>query len=198
MHGLICKMLEEFVRVQHGGEIWERICRRAGVPDSRFEALRSYDDEMMERAFLVAFEELGRSHAVVLEDMGHWLCTHPPLERVRRLIRFSGTSFVDLVYSLDEINDRTRIALPGLRLPRFRVTEVVPNDFCIRSSWHLAGGSSVLTGILRAMADDYGALAVIEPGDRTHVDDVWHEILSVRIFDQSHQEPREFTLGEVS
>lgn len=197
MHGLICKALEEFVRDQHGADTWERICRRANLPLTRFEALRSYDDTMMEGVFVVAFDELGRSTNIVLEDIGHWLCTHPPLERVRRLIRFSGNSFVDLVYSLDEIHDRARIALPGLGLPKVRVTEHGANDFRIRCSWHVSGGSSVFTGILRAMADDYGALALIDIGERTQVDGIWHEMLSVRIFDQSHQAPREFNLGEV-
>lgn len=198
MHGLICKSLEEFVRDQHGDEVWQRIVQVSGLPVNRFEALRSYDDELMQSVFMSTFQELGRANTLVLEDIGHWICTHPPLEPVRRLIRFSGTSFVDLIYSLDEIHDRARIALPGLGLPKFYVTERGPNDFRVRSAWHLEGGGAVLTGILRAMADDYGALALIEIGARQQIGETWEETLSVNIFDQAHQAPREFTLGDVS
>ena len=195
MHGLICKSLESFVRDRHGDRIWQDIVRRSVSPVDRFESLRRYDDEMMERVFSTTFQALNRSNAAVLEDVGHWICTHPPLEPVRRLIRFSGTSFVDLIYSLDEIHDRARIALPGLGLPKFFPSEMAPNDFLIRSSWHFEGGGAVLTGMLRAMADDYGALAIIESQDRLKEGQIWEESLSVQIFDQSHQAPREFTLG---
>lgn len=198
MHGLICKSLEEFVRDQHGDEVWQQIVQVSGLPVNRFEALRSYDDDLMQSVFISTFQELGRANTLVLEDIGHWICTHPPLEPVRRLIRFSGTSFVDLIYSLDEIHDRARIALPGLGLPKFYVMEHGPNDFRIRSAWHLEGGGAVLTGILRAMADDYGALALIEIGARQQIGETWEETLSVNIFDQAHQAPREFTLGDVS
>lgn len=198
MHGLICKSLEAFVRDQHGDGTWQRIVEVSGLAADRFEALRTYDDEMMEQVFVTTFKELGRFNTVVLEDIGHWICTHPPLEAVRRLIRFSGTSFVDLIYSLDEIHDRARIALPGLGLPRYFVAEPAPNVFRIRSSWHLEGGGAVLTGILRAMADDYGALALIEMGERIELEGIWNETVSIDIFDQAHQEPREFTLGDVS
>ncbi|SDZ14490.1 Haem-NO-binding [Jannaschia faecimaris] len=198
MHGLICKSLEAFVRDQHGEDTWHRIVQASDLPYPRFEALRSYDDDLMTRVFDMASRELGRSFAAPLEDIGHWICTHPPLEAVRRLIRFSGTCFVDLIYALDEVHDRARIALPGLGLPKFTVTELAPNDFFIISVWHLRGGGAFLTGVLRAMADDYGALALIDAGDRRKVDGKWHETLTVRIFDQAHHKPREFMLSDIS
>ena len=196
MHGLICKALEGFVRNQHGAETWKRIALRSGLRFTEFEALRSYDDAQMEGVFLTAFQELERSNTALLEDVGHWICTHPPLEPVRRLIRFSGTSFVDLIYSLEDLHDRARIALPGLNLPKYALSELAPNTFEVLSTWHLEGSGAVLTGILRAMADDYGALAIIERGHRECVDGRWREPVTVSIFDQAHQEPREFTLGQ--
>ncbi|CTQ50319.1 heme NO-binding domain-containing protein [Jannaschia donghaensis] len=196
MHGLICKSLEEFVRDQHGEAVWRQICLRSRAPSGGFEGLRSYDDALMEVVFATAFDELGQSRSGLLEDIGHWICTHPPLEPVRRLIRFSGTSFVDLIYSLEDIHDRARIALPGLGLPKFSMTEPTANTFRICSVWHMEGGGAVLTGILRAMADDYGALALIEPGQSDRKNGKWHEFVGVTIFDQAHQEPREFTLGQ--
>lgn len=195
MHGLICKSLEVFIRDQHGADVWDRIVAASGAPVTRFESLRRYDDEMMRDVFVQVFKALNTTNTAVWEDLGHWLCVHPPLEPVRRLIRFSGTGFVDLLYSVGDFHDRTRIALPGLDVPRFRIEEPRPNEFEIHSAWHLEGSSAVLTGVLRAMADDYGALAVIDARGRRREDEIWHEMLSVRVFDATFQEPREFALG---
>lgn len=195
MHGLICKSLEAFVRDQHGDETWEGVAAASGLSASRFEALCSYDDSVMREVFLQVFKVLKCDNSALLEDVGHWLCVHPPLEPVRRLIRFSGTGFVDLLYSVGEFHDRTRIALPGLALPRLRIEEPRPCEFELHSIWHLEGGAAVLTGVLRAMADDYGALAVIEARDRRQDGALWHETLSVRVFDAAFQEPRAFALG---
>lgn len=198
MHGLICKSLEAFVRDQHGDDVWDRVIVASGSPVACFEALRTYDDEIMREVFIQVFKAVGSTNTAVFEDVGHWLCVHPPLEPVRRLIRFSGTCFVDLLYSVGDLHDRTRLALPGLELPRFRIEEPRPNEFEVHSIWYLEGSSAVLTGVLRAMADDYGALALIEAQDRVLQDGLWHEMLSVRVFDASFQEPREFALGGAS
>lgn len=195
MHGLICKSLEVFIRDQHGDNVWDRVVAASGAPVTRFESLRRYDDEMMQEVFVQVFKALNTTNTAVWEDLGHWLCVHPPLEPVRRLIRFSGTGFVDLLYSVGDFHDRTRIALPGLDVPRFRIEEPRPNEFEIHSTWHLEGSSAFLTGVLRAMADDYGALALIDAQGRRRENGLWLETLSVRVFDATFQEPREFALG---
>ncbi len=198
MHGLVCKSLEEFVRSRHGDDTWLRIVQASALHVSRFEILSSYDDLLMRDVFLAAFRELGLTNTALLEDIGHWICTHPPLEAARRLIRFSGTNFVDLVYSLDEMHERARIALPGLEMPRVQLTQTSSEDFDIRSIWHLEGSGAVLTGLLRAMSDDYGVLVLIDPGERSFDGTLWQEKLTMRIFDPTHQAPREFTLGDVA
>ena len=194
MLGLICKSIEGFVRDKHGDESWARICAAAELPFERFDVMRRYDLAILPRLSMATMAELERPHFAILEDIGHWICTHPPLEPVRRLIRFSGTDFVDLLYALDEIDDRMRIAWPGLQMVEFRTTQHGPGDFTIACHSSFPGAAACLTGMLRAMADDYGTLAIIEP-DRS---DKSMQQVSVRVFDQTFQTPREFNLGSVA
>lgn len=195
MHGLICKSLEGFVIDRHGPSVWAAIRESVDLPFERFEALHFYDDAMMVGLVSATAQRLGQPRLALLEDIGHWICTHPPLEAVRRLIRFTGATFVDLIYALEEVQDRARIAVHGLALPRFRVSEGQMGHFTVTSDWTVAGGGAVATGMLRAMADDYGALAVIETVRVAPHDGAWREWIDVRLFEAEFQEPRAFSLG---
>ncbi|MCK0166139.1 heme NO-binding domain-containing protein [Jannaschia sp. S6380] len=195
MHGLICKALEGFVIDQHGLPEWVAICDAGGSPVRRFEAMRIYDDAVMLRLVAAGAHRLDRSRMSLCEDVGHWVCTHPPLEPVRRLFRFSGSEFVDLLHSLDELHERAQMAVPGIDVPRYRLTAVAPGRYRVASRWSVAGGGAVLTGILRAMADDYGTLAMIEPGPMREIDAAWHETVEIHIAEQDFSEGRTFALG---
>lgn len=198
MHGLICKAVEGFVRDQHGPEAWAAVRVRSGLSFDSFEALRMYDRDLAQGVIDATAIVLGRGRDAVLEDVGHWICTHPPLEAVRRLIRFTGKTFVNVLYALDEVHDRACMALPGIDLPRYRLAKDTSGEFEITSRWPVPGGAAVLTGVLRAMADDYGTLALIDAGEAECVDGVWLERIHIRVVEQAFHEPREFTLGGIA
>lgn len=195
MHGLICKAVEGFVTDQHGLGTWAEIRLAARLEFEHFESLRVYDQVLAERVFNAAAASLRRDRNALFEDVGAWICTHPPLDMVRRLIRFTGRTFVDLLYALDEVHDRASMAVPGLELPRFRLEREGEGEFEIHSRWRIAGGAAVLMGVLRAMADDYGALALIEAAEARLVEGDWQERVHIRVVDQEFQAPREFMLG---
>ena len=64
--------------------------------------------------------------------------------------------------SLDDLNDRVALALDILEMPTIRVVPLSAERVHIRvdSKWH--GFSDVLVGLLRALADDYGALVFMD------------------------------------
>ncbi|CUH21304.1 Heme NO binding protein [Jannaschia seosinensis] len=198
MHGLICKSLEGFVRDRHGEAAWRAVLRRADVGLDRFEMLRIYDDDIIFKVVFAAAHEVNDRPCHILEDVGHWLCTHTPMEPFRRLIRFSGATFIDLVYSLDETRDRAAMALPDIDLPEIDVFEPEPGGFDVTARWSRPGAAWVLRGILRAMADDYGTLAVVGEVSQQREGSVWVEHLSLEVYEQAFQEPREFALGGVT
>ena len=195
MHGIICKAVETFLSVQYGEDAWRRAADAAGCDVRRFETVESYDDAMMADLIAEAADGIDTDPAALLEDLGTWLCTHPPLEPVRRLFRFSGSTFQEMLFSLDEVHERARLALPDLDVPIYSLIDLGDGQYRVASTWMTPGAGSVLIGILRAMADDYGVLAFLEFETGAEVNGQWAEIISIATLDDAFAAPREFSLG---
>jgi hypothetical protein len=162
MHGLVNRAIQGFLTDTYGVEVWRTIVREAELGFDDFEPMLSYPSDLTGRVLDVASDRLGKTRDDLLEDVGTYLVSHRNVEGLRRLLRFGGSSFVDFLYSLDDLPDRARLAMPDLRLPRVRLVEAAPNRFMLHTDdWELSFGR-VLVGMLRAMADDYGTLAILE------------------------------------
>jgi len=133
---------------------------------------------------------LNKARSALLEDLGTYLVTHPNTAAVRRLMRFGGTTFVEFLYSLDELPARARLALPDLDLPELTVTAENPQVFSVAIAHWKPGFSYVLVGILRALSDDYGALAVLDHAGRQN----GVEKISILVADTNLGDGKEFGL----
>lgn len=160
MHGAINKSVQAFLRDHYGAATWSRVADRAGVGREGFEAMLHYDDALTEALLHAAQRELEEPRAALLEDIGAWLAMTEPL---RRLLRFGGSDYWDFLYSLDDLQGRGLMALPDLELPELTLQSDARGDFTLRVRGAMPGWGAVMAGVLRAMADDYGALVVIEP-----------------------------------
>lgn len=161
MLGLVNRSLRSFLRALHGEEIWQEIAANAGVTGQSFEALLSYDDALTFRMLTAAATRLERPEQAILEDMGQWIVTAQTGLPLRRLLRFGGCGFGDFLHSLEEIPDRTRLALPMVDLPEVRLSEQGAGLYHL----HCGGPAAfawLLMGVIQAMADDYGALVQVE------------------------------------
>jgi Haem-NO-binding len=187
MDALLLRSLQNYVLDTFGTPAWQDVCRAASSPVETFEPMMQYDRGTADRIAAVAAMQLGRPVEAIWEDVGTYLVTNPDQEGVRRLLRFGGTTFVDFLHSLEELPGRARLAMPGLNLPEISLTETGPDQFelCIQSD--VAGTRRVLSGILTAMADDYGALCLI---DATRA-----EGTSISVLDHSHAAARHFDLA---
>jgi Haem-NO-binding len=187
MDALLLRSLQGYVIDTFGTPNWQEICRRDGRTVETFEPMLRYDRGTADRIALVAAEVLGRSVDTIWEDVGTYLVTNPERESVRRLLRFGGTSYSDFLHSLEDLPGRARLAMPDLELPGLTLQEVGPDRFELRSQSHLRGMQRVLVGILTAMADDYGALCLIEAG----ADDC----TTISVLDRRHSPARQFDLA---
>jgi Haem-NO-binding len=187
MDALLLRSLQSYVLDTFGIPSWQEICRLADSPVETFEPMLHYDSGMADRIAQVAAERLGRPVDAIWEDVGTHLVTNPDQEGVRRLLRFGGISFVDFLHSLEELPGRARLAMPGLDLPEFSLTVTGPDQFELRIQSHLRGTQRVLSGILTAMADDYGALCVIEPATE--------DCTTISVLDRTHATARHFDLA---
>ena len=189
MDALLLRSLQGYVRDTFGVAVWQAVCRQSDLTVETFEPMLRSAPGMADRLAQTAAAVLGRPVETVWEDMGTYLVTNPGHEGVRRLLRFGGTSFTDFLHSLEEMPGRARLALPDLDLPDLQLREVGPERFEIRCTSRFQGMVRVLVGMLTAMADDYGALCVIE------ADEAERDRILVRVLDSFHNQARRFDLA---
>ncbi len=190
MHGLINRALQCFMRDTYGEAVWEEVASHAGLGLRDFEAMICYPDELTFRALDSACTLLNKPRDVLLEDLGTYLVSHENLEPVRRILRFGGDSFHEFLHSLDELPDRVRLAVPDLRLPQIEVREHSPGALTLRCFGACPGFGHVLVGILQAMADDYGTLALLEHKGAGNGE----EVVSALLLDADFARGRSFSL----
>ncbi len=191
MHGLINRAMERFLRETFGLAAWRMIATRAGLGFDSFEPLMIYDAALTDAMIGAAEQVLDRPADVLMEDMGTWLVSHHSGERLRRLLRFGGVGFRDFLHSLEELPARARLALPELKLPDMRLTDLGAGEFTLVTRAPFVGAGFVLMGLLRTMADEYGSLAYLEMAGQGDAGDV----IRIQLLDEDHAEGRRFDLA---
>ncbi|MBO9396240.1 heme NO-binding domain-containing protein [Shimia sp. R9_1] len=191
MHGLINRAIQCFVRDSYGQPRWVEVCRLADVDTTDFEAMLHYEDSVTEDLIKAASEVIGAPLETVLEDIGTYLVTHPNVEALRRLLRFGGVDFVDFLHSLDDLPERARLAVDDLILPSMELREHSSECYSLTCRHPQLGFGHVMIGILRTMADDYGALVFLEHKGAEQDAEVVDITLVVNAFASG----REFELG---
>lgn len=191
MHGLVNRAIQSFVTNTYGRERWQWVTEAAGLGNIEFEAMLPYDDDLTEAVLDALCAELGRERAEVLEDLGTYLVSNPDVEALRRLLRFGGETYVDFLHSLDDLPDRTRLAVPDLHLPAMELREVGAGRYSLICGPELPGFGWVMMGILRTMADDYGALVMLEHEGSQGED----EVIAITLIETAFSKGRDFTLG---
>lgn len=192
MLGLINRSFQFFLRDTYGVALWEAVALDMGIGLSGFESMLSYDDAVTDQVVNAASALLRRPRESLMEDLGTYLVSHDSLVTVRRLLRFSGVNFSDFLNSIEELPERGRLVLPELDLPDLILSDLGGGHFRLHCTAKLSGAGHIVMGLLRAMADDYGALVLLEH----HGLEGQAEVISVQIADQSLYEARPFSLGQ--
>ena len=200
MHGLVNRAIQCFVTDLHGGEAWHDVARTAGLDSPGFDAMLSHDPALTRRVLDAVGQVLSRPEAEVLEDIGTYLVSHPNVGALRRLLRFGGENFVDFLHSLDDLRDRARLAVSDLDLPELELHDHAADRFSLRcltgppyrTDAPMVGFGHVMMGVLRAMADDYGALVLLDHfGSGAGC-----EMIEIRLIERAFSTGRRFELGQ--
>jgi len=194
MHGLINRAIERFVRDTYGRDRWREVIEPMDLGFTEFESMLIYDDAVTVALLDRLGAVLARPVDEILEDIGTYLVSHPNLESLRRLLRFGGVSFEAFLHSLDDLPRRARLAVSDLHLPALELREHTATRFSLTvraGPQDPPGFGYVMMGLLRAMADDYGALVYLEHmGQRARC-----EIISVQLLETAFAQGRDFSLG---
>lgn len=162
MHGIVNRGLQIYVTTIFGEHAWEDICTRAGLSFFHFETMLVYEDALTEALIEAASAQLGRSRDEFLEDFGTFIVAEKGIGAVRELLRFGGEDYVAFLHSLEDMHHIAAIALPGFELPRFELEPRGEGHFELSYRFAKPGYGAFFLGLMRAMADDYGALVIIE------------------------------------
>lgn len=191
MHGLVNRAIECFVRDTYGDARWIDVVRAAALDVDRFEAMLRYDPAVTWQVLDAITGTLGKARDDVLEDIGTYLVSHPNTEALRRLLRFGGVDFVEFLHSLDELPDRARLAVDDLDLPQLELRDCGAERFILALRSERGGFGHVMIGVLRAMADDYGALVtLVHNGLRDGAEEI-----EIALVETDYAEGRSFHLG---
>ncbi|PYC46799.1 heme NO-binding protein [Litorivita pollutaquae] len=191
MHGLINTALQSFTRDIYGDDAWAQVMNHADLGFSEFEAMLIYEDEQT-CAVLGGLElVLRKPREEVLEDIGTYLVSNPKVESLRRLLRFGGVNFIEFLQSLDDLPGRARLAVSDLDLPVMELSEYSVEHYALTLGASSVGFGHVMLGLLRAMADDYGALVMMEYGELA----AGRERIEIRLLETDFTEGRSFHLG---
>jgi hypothetical protein len=191
IHGLINRAIQTFLRDTYGVATWRRAAQEAGLGFDSFEPMLLYKRSQTVAVIKVSARILKRTPDALLEDLGAWLVSGANSNAVRRLMRFGGVTFVDFLHSLEELPGRGRMAVPDLELPELELEEAGPQLYRLTCRSNMPGANHVLIGLLRAMADDYGALVFLE----YEVTPDKGEAILVHLLDQNHGVGRRFDLA---
>jgi len=198
MHPLVNRSLQCFLRDTYGEPVWRETASAAGVSIAELDAILYAEPSITRTLLHAAARRLGKHADTLLEDMGTYLVSHANSERVRRLLRFSGESFEEFLFSLEDLPDRVRLAVGDLHLPALQLVDLGEGQFELHVDEEERAYGIVLCGLLRAMADDYGALVLLDcpPMDRAR-DDSRHPFVrvTVHILDQAFSQGRRFDLA---
>lgn len=191
MHGLLNRSMECFLSDTYGSDVWLAVVKDADIGFEHFEAMFDYPDSISHVVLEAAAKRLLKSPSTLLEDMGTYLVSSEKIQSPRRLLRFGGATFDEFLHSLDDLYDRAKLAVPELELPRYRLLENGKGgEFKLICTSQYKGFGRVTMGVLRAMADDYGALVFMEyagAGDG-------YEEISIALVESSFSEGRYFSL----
>jgi hypothetical protein len=194
MHGLINRAVQCFLRDTFGQDLWKAVARDAGLGADGFDTMAIYPQAVTEGLLDAACRHLDRPRDMLLEDMGTYLVSHHTVEPVRRLLRFGGADFMDFLLSVEDLRGRSRLAVPDLDMPKLTLDEAEPDVYLLSCRSPVQGAGHVLMGLLRAMADDYGALVLLD--HQGHRDGA--EWLRVHVLETRFTEGRAFALGRAS
>lgn len=192
MHGLVNRAIQGFVEHTYGRDVWLDVCRLGDFGVTDFEPMLSYEFDLTDACLEAICERLDRSRETVLEDIGHYLITNPENQAPRRLLRFSGVTFRDFLYSLDDLPGRARLALDDFQMPMLELSELGASRYHLSVQSRLKGMVYVVLGALRALADDYGALVIMDVRDNPGQ---IADMIEIALVEASYAEGNAFELG---
>lgn len=156
MYGMVNLGIQKFITENHGPKVWWEICANAGMDDTEFESMLTYDDASTYRLIEAISEKLNMPQDEVLRIFGEYWIEYAGDTALGRIIDFGGSSFIEVLESLDEMHERFRATMPHLRPPSFEVVELSEHTFRLHYQSERQGLTPMVVGLLHGLAHRHG------------------------------------------
>lgn len=191
MHGLINRSVQCFISDTYGSANWAAVAREAKLQQYGGEPMLTAAPGLTSLLIDACHSVLGHPRETILEDLGTYLVSHANMTVVRRLLRFGGVDYLEFLHSLRDLRERARLAVDDLDLPVIDLSEQGAGEYRLSCSVPMPGIGYVMMGMLRAMADDYGALVFLD-----HLGEAEGcEAVSIQLLDEAHAAGKPFALA---
>jgi len=155
MYGLINQAIRDLVKSHHGSDKWVEVCRRAGIADDDFLAMKSYPDALTYGLVGAASEVLGADPNEILRAFGHYWVKFTAEEGYGDLMDLFGRDFVSCLKNLNGMHAHMGVMMPELQPPRFMVEELGSQRFKVLYFSKRAGLGHMVVGLIEGLAEKH-------------------------------------------
>lgn len=157
MYGMINTAIKQLVMDQMGEAGWQKVLEKAGVQQSNFELLSTYDDQITYRLVAGVCEMTGKSAEEILHAFGNYWVNYASHAGYEPLFKLFGPDFLTCLKNLNRMHDHMGAMMPGLVPPEFEVEkEISGNELLLLYRSERKGLAPMVSGLLESLGKRYG------------------------------------------
>lgn len=162
---MVNQAVKDLVVTRFGTEAWGKICSHAKLPESDFEFLQYYPDNITYELVGAASLHLKLPAEVVLKEFGkHWVL-YTAKEGYGPIMDLFGVDFKSCLKNLNNLHARMGMTMPNLNPPSFSFLQEDDNTYIVSYFSKREGLSPMVTGLLEGLAEKYSIKVTIEYSD---------------------------------
>lgn len=152
MYGMVNDGVRSFIVENHGPDVWESICDKAGITEREFERMISYDDAVTYALVGAICDETGLGAAEVLEIFGRYWVGFAGKSTYGNLLKLTGSTLVERLGNLDDMHARIQNSMPHLQAPSFDLTHAGGDTYTLDYYSPREGLAPMVIGLLHGLA----------------------------------------------
>jgi hypothetical protein len=156
MYGLVNEGFRELVIRLSGVEVWEEICKLAGIEPEGFEPLCPYHDSLTYTLVNLASEKLQLSTEEILTRYGHYWITYTAESGYGEIMQLFGSDLRTCLMNLNRMHANMGAMMPKLSPPQFTVENTSHEELLLHYHSQRAGLAPMVVGLLHGLADKFG------------------------------------------
>ncbi len=174
MYGMVNRAIEQFIRKEHGEDVWERVASKADV-NQDFISMEQYPDSVSVDLVVGLSEVTGMGPGQVLADVGEYWVSFAYNSEYGDLLDMAGDTLPEVLSNLDEMHTRVGHSFENLNTPSFWVTDLTEDSMILHYASNREGLAPMVVGLVRGLGNlletDVSVIQVGFKGDTSDHDE---------------------------